>query len=547
MHTLPLPPLRSLVLQHHTQDTLSITPPTPPTPPTPHTLPHRQPLLTSQQEILSLIVACHYNLSPTDRTTVCQSIAIMKRHLKFSCVTFAQQWCQQKSTVSCLTAYHQLWEGTGGGVSLDVLLHQASPVWLVEQLKQLVLEDPTAYQDFMARLVAVEEKGAAVNSTLLLLLSSALDRLMDINESMIDSIYLVYLLELLQEKQKLLWMRWEERLGVVEAILDKVLWTHRDISKDTSHPMTKEQCLVDAKIFICTDTSDAFHSRIPVLSLVLQWFTESEMPLSQQCQSIPVYFLHHCTTHRITLSNSALLFGLCRIACSEWQTAHVAKCVACLHATTDLLVEQLAGHDATKVIFLLGYLQILLHFTGSQIHLHYSAWFHSTWVDKHTTRIHSKKEGQMLLQCLEAMAPYELPAILQIHVRLMQHCHTLPASSYVAMVKARLVSLDMEPCPKQIPLSILAPLLADVTHIRQGHTQQGIHTLMVAYAKTSTIPKSLLEDSIFHARWFKTTFVPALLQWKPHDGAPFLIKAHQRFLHALCQMGKISTPLLPFT
>ncbi|KAL0079754.1 hypothetical protein J3Q64DRAFT_1254177 [Phycomyces blakesleeanus] len=135
------------------------------------------------------------------------------------------------------------------------------------------------------------------------------------------------------------------------------------------------------------------------------------------------------------------------------------------------------------------------------------------------------------------MIPFESPAILQIHARALYGCQALPSSHYISIVKTRLLDLGLDSSLKQLPLSINTPLVTEKGKVVRGHSALDIQELVQTYVNTNTVPKSLWEASIFQARWFKATFLPALVSWNHTDQQ--LSVAHKKLIKSLYEKGKM--------
>ncbi|KAI9022304.1 hypothetical protein CLU79DRAFT_752125 [Phycomyces nitens] len=259
--------------------------------------------------------------------------------------------------------------------------------------------------------------------------------------------------------------------------------------------------------------------------------------------SIALYYLAVHWIKCIGLQCATIL-GLCRAMCEALERdQEVVRIAESVSAYTKLVSEELSNQpDLGRLALLLSFVQITLHYKGDSVGLNYASWFQSVFVDPNTTCLKSKKNGQALINCLQDMIAFELPAILQIHSKALSGCQLVPSSHYTAIVKTRLLDLGLDPSLRQLPVSINTPLVADKKRSSiRGHSTLDIQALVQDYVNTTTVPKSLWEASIFQARWFKATFLPAFVSWNHTDQQ--LSMAHKRLIKLLYEKGKIPNVL----
>ncbi|KAI9306331.1 hypothetical protein BJ944DRAFT_263721 [Cunninghamella echinulata] len=185
---------------------------------------------------------------------------------------------------------------------------------------------------------------------------------------------------------------------------------------------------------------------------------------------------------------------------------------------------------------------------------------------------------------LENMIPYEIPTILQTQAKVYSNMNGSLANNYVTLVKRKLLVLGIDSSLRNYPTNIFMKdngtnnnnslnsinnptdinnninnnnntIKIDSSHysqltnnsdINNNNLNSGIHIsdlekLLKAYNETNMVPKELWEDSIFRPKWFKLTFVPALMNWKLTDKK--MIENRYQLIEALNAKRKIPTSL----
>ncbi|CAO3590105.1 unnamed protein product [Absidia cylindrospora] len=154
-----------------------------------------------------------------------------------------------------------------------------------------------------------------------------------------------------------------------------------------------------------------------------------------------------------------------------------------------------------------------------------------------------------------------------IHAKaLMDSAIHTQASRYITSVKAKLLTLGVDATLRHYPSRLDTPLLSDLLHQSLGglgssisnskgelgdgntnhimkHQPAELQKLMDKYGETETVPQGLWEDSIFRPKWFKQTFLPALMiDWKPSDPLTLTRRAHM--IKSFQRKGKVPVSLL---
>ncbi|KAI9493833.1 hypothetical protein BDB00DRAFT_357880 [Zychaea mexicana] len=204
------------------------------------------------------------------------------------------------------------------------------------------------------------------------------------------------------------------------------------------------------------------------------------------------------------------------------------------------------------------------------------------FIDPASTHLHTARMGQQFLEFLESLVSSDIPAVLQMHGKVLQGDRHLPVQKFISAVKTRLMELGLDQSLRTHPTSIYQPVQItqqqqqqqDRYHHHQAGTnnhhlgiggssssgisknaaasgngnshygagnmatqEKTVETILTSFQKSGLIPKSLLEDAIFRPLWFKKTFLPALLQWQ---GNSDLLLARDQLMAALKERKKIS-------
>ncbi|KAL0086688.1 hypothetical protein F4703DRAFT_1792923 [Phycomyces blakesleeanus] len=404
----------------------------------------------------------------------------------------------------------------------DMCLEEATKIFLCRLCQN----------NYVASLIAIEWKLTYrptwnQDTTLDKILESSLKAFVVTSEPMRDGVYLEHFLQLLQDPNKLKIFSRQERQILVTTLLDRVLWQTDAIDCSV-------QSIMSAKELVCADGSKYFTTRRSILGYLTSWLKDEKQPSPAfYCPLLP------CCALDKNLSNSTIILSLCRAMCESLEGDQaIVRIVESVSAYTSLIFEELSNQaDLGRLALLLSFIQITLHYKGDSVGLNYASWFQSALIDPNTTCLKTKKNGQVLIKCLEDMIPFESPAILQIHARALYGCQALPSSHYISIVKTRLLDLGLDSSLKQLPLSINTPLVTEKGKVVRGHSALDIQELVQTYVNTNTVPKSLWEASIFQARWFKATFLPALVSWNHTDQQ--LSVAHKKLIKSLYEKGKM--------
>jgi hypothetical protein len=124
-------------------------------------------------------------------------------------------------------------------------------------------------------------------------------------------------------------------------------------------------------------------------------------------------------------------------------------------------------------------------------------------------------------------------------------------AAYISSVKSKLLALGVDASLRQYLPHLGTPLISDLlrepphhhtNNTIKGHQPADMKKLIDKYGETQTIPQSLWEDSIFRPKWFKQTFLPALMiDWTPTDA--LTLERRAKMVLAFQQKGKIPPPL----
>ncbi|KAI8341152.1 hypothetical protein BC941DRAFT_415980 [Chlamydoabsidia padenii] len=273
----------------------------------------------------------------------------------------------------------------------------------------------------------------------------------------------------------------------------------------------------------------------------------SEMGNSSSSEMID-YLMGQYTKKKVP--NMRLMYGIfgkyCHMLAEMGQDS--TEIVKILESVRQLLVHHLQG-STDLIALLLSLVQIALHHMHSI--LTYADWFKSTFINTNTSIIKSKRQSNLWIKHLETMIPYETNAILQIHAKSLNDARHLQVSAYISSVKSKLLASGVDATLRHYPTHLGIPLISDSLHhdnemnnsTIMGLQPADLNNLMNKYGETQNIPQSLWEDSIFRPKWFKQTFLPALMiDWKPSDS--LTLERRAKMVIAFQQKGKIPASLM---
>lgn len=142
--------------------------------------------------------------------------------------------------------------------------------------------------------------------------------------------------------------------------------------------------------------------------------------------------------------------------------------------------------------------------------------------------------GTVFIKILHHSLPYEIPSVLQIYGKALQHCTTLNnASNYCSAVKRsllelgvkiqiyswfwlwshkRIIAIQVDSSFRNYPQTLKLPIQSTLLSV-----DDEIAEVIQQYRKRNAIPQSLLSSSVFRRQWFDNTFVPKLLSWNGPD------------------------------
>ncbi|ORZ21635.1 hypothetical protein BCR42DRAFT_407976 [Absidia repens] len=369
--------------------------------------------------------------------------------------------------------------------------------------------------------------------------------------------YLTYF-ELFADTRRLKWLSWQERKAWVEK--EWIYWTPAIDNRASNHMeiwmLTKSDTLLNQEM---TDLE---------VDLLLQknviWLSEADEENNMGPASSTIFTFLMGQYSKGKVPNMRLLYGVFGKHCAALVETGLdtTEIVTILEIAHQLILEHLQG-PTDVIALLMSLVQIALHHMASL--LPYAQWFQTTFVNSSSTILKSKHQYQLWLKHMETMIPYEMTTVLQIHAKaLMDSAIYTQASRYITSVKAKLLALGVDAALRYYPSRLDTPLLSDLispscgdiggsiskgklggsgnNHIVKYRPAE-LQKLMDRYGDTETVPQSLWEDSIFRPKWFKQTFLPALMiDWKPTDTLTLTRRAHM--IKSFQRKGKVPISLL---
>ena len=171
------------------------------------------------------------------------------------------------------------------------------------------------------------------------------------------------------------------------------------------------------------------------------------------------------------------------------------------------------------VSVLAGVLQAARRVCGMTVGEGYSQWFHRMFAQEDTSLVKTKKHLVLLTVALASLVPTDGAIFLQIHVaclpKILANKYKDDILDYLALARTRL--FDLEGSSLSIEPMVLGGAAAN-------STRQEVYNAVVTFSRTGRVPNAVLEMSIFKSRYFKDTFIPALVSYNPPEqGTPDLL------------------------
>ncbi|KAI8077843.1 uncharacterized protein BX664DRAFT_343628 [Halteromyces radiatus] len=346
-----------------------------------------------------------------------------------------------------------------------------------------------------------------------------------------SSVYLAYF-DLLADMKRLKHLSWQERKQWIEK--EWIHWIptchdHQSSSRISKWIPTKSQLFSDqsecATISLLQEKNSAW--------LDGSHNTNDDDTVIPFFSSMFDFLMTQYSKDKIP--NLNVMFGIFGHSC--WKLVKTGQdstqIVKILEQARQALLQHIQG-PTEPIALLLSMVQISLH--HFQTLLTYPQWFVSTFIDPDTSCLKTKRQNQLWMKHLETMIPYETPAILQIHTKAYADQRKSPTPSYVSQAKSRLLALGIDVTFKHYPTLLgscndssnnnnikdkgKGKLVESSSNNKTvlGHQPEDLQRLVTQFGDTNVIPQSLWEDSIFRPKWFKQTFLPALmLHWQPSD------------------------------
>ncbi|KAF7728419.1 hypothetical protein EC973_006097 [Apophysomyces ossiformis] len=491
-----------------------------------------------------------------------------KRCFRFSLFDFVDALVETNEP-ALLGPYHALSIATASVVSIDVLLLHAPSAWLLSQC-QTLYEDTThrpRLQDYLGSMILLsetldsKEEREKVGELLENLLRDGRQPFGQWKEPVVSESIFVYYLRTLQDPPdpRMLTPIQGRRLGMLEWDRFCSLADRSSLVELKDWMAAKEMAMMEIEDDYHPNPSGMLGSRAMGLTVFAQWFKEFT-PSTDNQETWASFLEVALDIHERSFPEEGYLHPawifLFHRGCKTLVTRTdqgMVQAIGLLESLNHALMDTLNNKRETRqVVMVLTWIQILLHCMGDMLGLDYIQWFQSMFVQSETMCLHSEKIGQTWIKALELMIAYDMPAILQIHMKALMGHPTLPIHGYLGMVKARILELGLDVMVRQYPRSMIHPL--GQVHSASGKEDKAqnhktrdagsrdvstdiVDPIVQAYARTRTIPKTLWEDTIFRARWFRMTFLPTLFAWSAPT--PLLAQAKTDLIVDLRTKGKI--------
>ncbi|KAG0165206.1 hypothetical protein DFQ30_008837 [Apophysomyces sp. BC1015] len=473
--------------------------------------------------------------TPLDKLAV--EIWRMKRRVRYSAFDFVDRLVASDRAI--LGPYHQLSIATSSIVSLDTLIARSPHGWLVRQCRMLFghgdpSPDNRMLKDYLASIIVLSE--TLENSSERKRIRMVLDDLLDDERQTFGrwneptpskSIHTCYL-QALQDSSHLTLFSPSERRRFGMAELSR-------LSCVTGSPPDLSGWMA-AKAMALADENAVLTSRALALVVFARWFRE----FTDTKEAWPDFLdvtLRKGQEDGFLNPTWVYVFSIGCKGLGQTEQG-VVQAVAIMDSLANILTEHLSNNsqnnnDTRQIIMALTFVQIALYYTGDLLGLDYVKWFQSMFVHPETTCLSSETMGRIWIEVLEQLIPYDMPALLQIHSKALTGHPTLSVHAYLGDAKARILELGFDSSARRYPTSMIHPV---VSSERTGQ-REDLQSLIEEFARTKTIPRTLWEDSIFRARWFKMTFLPALFSWTPSTAT--LLQAKTLLVAELKNKGKI--------
>ncbi|KAI8388622.1 uncharacterized protein BYT42DRAFT_241451 [Radiomyces spectabilis] len=478
-----------------------------------------------------------------------QSICRLRRQVAFSAREFVHTivgyFANDPTTPEWLLLYCKLATLVGSALNLDLVILDSPAQFLLQQLHQVLSMDTLhgcqIFQEYIGSMVLLADVG---NSQAKELLDALLekDRALFVNWSIqmsTLSLYELYL-QLLCAHPSLNTLGDQTRRQIILQDLHQLLLLSQGMSVES---------VAEPKAVVCAATDPIFVSRISILAIFANCFGEfnaqTQWPtfMDEMINQSPAQGTEGSikeSGHRHTILLLAVFSAGCKSSGDEEMAVRAVQIIEDVHRILSQAFTDARKETIQKV---LECMQILLYHLGPMIQFTYTQWFIKTFVHSQTTLLTSKRLGQLFLDVLGTMVPNELPAVLQIHVRALTDHPTLSAAPYIRSAKEQLIKLGMAAHPNHDPPSIVVPVASD-RRFASVSGSEDITNYISTFERTGSIPNPIWEGSIFRVKWFRTTFLPALIAWHPDSPqSDHLLSARNELIEALRRKNKIPEPL----
>ncbi|CAO3652088.1 unnamed protein product [Mucor hiemalis] len=304
-----------------------------------------------------------------------------------------------------------------------------------------------------------------------------------------------------------------------------------DISRHLSRELRKTKELIFMPSKVSTKQADTMTTKALVLDLISAWFYEYNPKSSLKLvdYTIKVYIMNN--DNKQSALDTSLVFHVFNAICKRlsMEGKDVVRISDIIAVLNDGVIKLLEGDHPEGLNVVLTLAQTAFEQMCNTVGYTYANWFETTFVNANTS-ILNKRMGTIFMNVLHQSIPYEIPSVLQIHGRALQHCTTLNnANNYVSAVKRRLLELGVDSSFRNYPQALKLPIQSTLLSV-----EDEVGEVIQQFKKRNAIPQSLLSSSVFKRQWFNNTFVPMLLSWSGPD-----IVSRDALIEALRQAKKI--------
>ncbi|GAN01546.1 hypothetical protein MAM1_0009c00979 [Mucor ambiguus] len=493
--------------------------------------------LTTTEELAYKFVQFLYNTKEADTNLAqfAKDITYMCQNVAFSSLQFNQIVSEQAvNSVRMLEYYYKLYTRLNIlALSLPSILQHVEN--LDETLLNLISQNESVAKAYIPHLpdqlrdAFFEKDGRQLTSWTALMDSSNAQRLHLILEHYADS------------------MPFDQ----LKTILIRLMSFHKILPKDADENLNicfyrqlrhVKQSLFNSTTQKQTKAYDSFLAKKPIYLLISQWFFEFNVASENSLTEFIAHIASMSSSQERgseVMDMSVLLYSYFT-GCKDLNASggDVLRIFDIIEAVNTAVRQSLERDESNELGVVLTLTQIALEHMHTSVGYTYASWFEATFV--RPSSILDKRTSAIFIKILQQMTLYELPSILQIQGKALSNCSAIPnAQEYVSAVRKRLVELGLNQHLKKYPVSIMTPLQAESITEALNIPDEVEQVLQQFAQKNNTVPKTLLQASVFQRKWFVSTFLPKLFAWQSSGH----MEARNSLIMALKKINKIPDSL----